>query len=194
MEQLIKHLEQFIPLETSDKELMEEVLIKKQYSKGDFLLQEGTISDRFFYNLEGYVRLFYTRDIEERTTYFYPAGQFISPYESFVKQEPSKLNLQAMTDVTTIEISVEAAQRMLQHSPRFEAIARIAMEEELIAHQEIIANLLTKTPEQRYFDLMESHPDIIQLIPQKHIASYIGVQPESLSRLKRRHLKNLNQG
>ncbi|MEL6652342.1 MAG: Crp/Fnr family transcriptional regulator, partial [Bacteroidota bacterium] len=75
----------------------------------------------------------------------------------------------------------------LKSSPKFEFLARLAMETELIAQQRIIANLLRLKPEERFYELMERQPEIFQRVPQRYIASYIGVKPESLSRIKKRH-------
>ncbi len=161
----------------------------RTYKKGELIAREGKISTSFYYNLQGFVRLYYTTLSGDKTAYFYSPGQFISDYESFVRQTPSKLNLQATERSTLVDISQESAAKLLQYSPKFEAIARIAMEDELITHQNMIASLLTCNAEERYYQLIEKTPEIMQKVPQHYIASYIGVKPESLSRIKKRHFE-----
>jgi len=188
---LAQHLSNYIPLEESDLNLLVELVPIRRYSKGEFLLRAGQTSKEFFFNISGFVRLYYLQQGEERTAYFYGERLFISAYESYVKQKPSNFYLQATEETTVAVIGVEAAQKLLSTAPKFEALARIAMEEELISLQDIIATLLTLSPEQRYLQLLERNPKIFQRVPQVYIASYIGVKPESLSRIKKRaHLKS----
>ncbi|UTW61650.1 Crp/Fnr family transcriptional regulator [bacterium SCSIO 12741] len=181
------YLAQRIELTSSDWELVEKYLPARPVQKGELLLQEGEISKSFFFNQSGFIRLYYTLGSEERTAWFYPENQFISAYASFVRQEPSQMNLQAMEDGEVIEITLEASMALLQGSPRFEALARMAMEEELISHQDMVQMLLTLTPEERFASLLEKNPEVFTRIPQHYIASYLGMQPESLSRIKKRY-------
>ncbi|MQN89387.1 hypothetical protein F7D34_06070 [Prevotella copri] len=78
---------------------------------------------------------------------------------------------------------------LLQKDSKFEAIGRIATENELIASQKIIASFVTKTAEERYLELLESNSELFQNVPQQYIASFLGVSPETLSRIKKRILK-----
>ncbi len=189
MERLIHYLNRVVELSEEEQAYLKETLRIDQFKKGEMLLKEGDISTSFFFNLEGFVRLFYTTDPDEKTAYFYPPNSFISAYESFTKQTPVKFNFQAIQPTTVVTITTKATTALLAASPKFGFLAQVIMEDELAAHQNIIASLLTLTPEERYFQLMEERPDILNQVPQHYIASYIGVQPESLSRIKRRHLK-----
>ena len=190
----IEMLSEQFPLEESDRRLLYDNLSVRTYQKGEFLLQSGQVSKAFFYNLSGFVRLFYVKSETEKTAWFYSEGQFISAYESYVKQTPALLNLQAMEESRLVCISMEAANRLLAHDPKFSVLARIIMEDELIAHQKMVAGLVSDRPEDRYQTLMKENSAIFQRIPQHYIASFIGVTPESLSRIKKRlQDKNLTQ-
>ncbi len=191
VEQLVTYLDQIVPLEEREKAFVRTEIPIVTFSKKEFLLKEQQVSDRFYFNISGMIRMFYTKDPDEVTTYFYQENEFISAYESFVRQTPSRLNLQAMEDTTVAEISLETSKAMLEFSGKFEVIARIAMEEENIISQQIIASLLTMTPEERYDQLIEQNPTVLQRIPQHYIASFIGVRPESLSRIKKRVAQRL---
>jgi len=185
----IEYLNQFVTLEAADRQIIHEVTRIKKVEKGDFLLQEGEISKSFYFNLSGLVRLFYLKSGEEKTAYFFPKNTFISAYSSFLKAIPSEINLQAVESTHLVEINTDASMRLLEHSSKFEALARIAMEDELMNYQEIVASLISLKPEERYYNLLQKNPEIFQKVPQHQIASFIGVQPESLSRIKKRLLK-----
>jgi CRP-like cAMP-binding protein len=185
----LDYLDGKIDLTPEESAFVAEQVSIATYKRGAFLLKEFEISKAFFFNLSGFVRLFYNQKGEERTAHFYPEGTFISAYQSFIKHTPSTFYLQATEETTVVVINRAAAAALLVFSPKFEILARIAMEEEMISYQEIIASLLTLNPEERYFHLLEKNPTIFQRVPQRQIASYIGVKPESLSRIKKRNFE-----
>lgn len=182
----LEYIEKRAPLEPAEKDFLLSQMELRRFKKGEYLLEEGQISDTFYFNIEGCIRLFYNIEGEERTAYFYTEGQFISAYDSFINKIPAQQNFQAIEDSLTIAIDVQLAAKLLSYSSKFEMLARIAMEEELIACQSIIASFITKSPEERYLQLMKSRRDYFQRIPQHYIASFLGVKPESLSRIKKR--------
>ena len=186
IEPLVDHLDRFVGLSEKEKAFIREQLPVKTYTKGQVLLEEGEVSTEFFYNLEGCVRLYYDVKGEDRSAFFYTEGQFISSYASFTRQEPSRHSLQAIEESQLAVISQESAALMLQFSPRFEALARMMMEEEMIVYQEMIASFITLSPAERYQAFLKNHPGLMQRMPQRYIASYLGVNPESLSRIKKR--------
>ncbi|MEM6344673.1 MAG: Crp/Fnr family transcriptional regulator [Bacteroidota bacterium] len=187
MDAFLAYLDTSVPLQEQEKALVAKHCRTLQLAKGTHLLRAGAVSRAFYYNISGLVRLYYLREEREVSAYFYDAGSFISAYESFVRQTPAQLNLQVMEPSILIEINQKAAATLLAASSKFEVIARLAMEEELIAKQHIIANLLSLNPEERYYHLMDTQPSLFQRLPQHYLASYIGVKPESLSRIKKRH-------
>lgn len=131
----------------------------------------------------------YLVDGEEKTTFFYIENQFVSSYESFTKQTPAKHSLECTEDCKLVVITQEGAMGLLTHSNKFESLARTIMEEELGIYQSIVASFITLSPEQRYLDLIKNRPDLIQRIPQYQLATYLGVNAESLSRIKKRIAK-----
>lgn len=188
MDELLKKLNGIITLSVADEEALRSCIRVETYPKGAVIQEAGKVAKAFFYNVDGFVRLFYWKNGDEITAYFYPKGYFVSAYESFVKQQPSRINLQAVENTQLAIISTEAAMTLLSYSPKFEAISRIVMEDELIAHQIMIEGLLTLNPEERYERLITANPSLLSKVPQHHLASYIGVKPESFSRIKKRYL------
>lgn len=184
----IERLASFMTLTHEEIELLRDKVPIRTYQKGEYLIKAGEISKSFFFNASGFVRLFYLLNGEEKTAYFYGEGSFISAYSSFLKQEPCSFFLQAAEETQVVVISVEASEAILTYSPKFEKLARIAMEEEMVSLQEIIASLITLSPEKRYLELLKRNPEVFQKVPQVQIASFLGVKPESLSRIKKRSM------
>lgn len=185
---LFKYLHQHVALDNNDIAEVEKRVRIQAFSRGELLLREGQISKAFYFNLSGFVRLFYTRDSGEKTAFFYSEGQFISAYESYLHQTPARFNLQATEASQVVVFSQECAMHLLQYSSKFEKLARIALEKELQINQQIIGSLISMNPEERYLHLMAENPEVFLRVPQHYIASYIGVKPESLSRIKKRAL------
>jgi CRP-like cAMP-binding protein len=185
-DRFINSLTKSFPLNEEEIQFLKESIPIKRLSKGEYLLIEGEISKSFFYNISGFVRLFYLSDGEERTAFFYPEGKFIGAYDSFRNQKPSNFFFQAVEDSEVAIFNYEVAEKMLVVHPNFEKLARLVMEEELMNLQEMVSSLITLSPEKRYVQLMQKNPGIFNKVPQIQIASYIGVKPESLSRIKKR--------
>lgn len=186
IQNLIDYFEKHISLDEVEKEFIRDHIPVRFFKKGAFLLIEGEISNEFYFILEGGVRLYYNVGIEEKTAFFYLENMFVSSYESFTKRTASNHNLQSIEDTQVAVVSFEMAHKLLQLFPKFEFLARIMMEEELIVCQEIISSFVTLDAEQRYQKLIENNSPLIQRIPQYQLATFLGVTPETLSRIRKR--------
>ncbi|MEL6823575.1 MAG: Crp/Fnr family transcriptional regulator [Calditrichota bacterium] len=183
---MINFLQQYTTLTASEITFLEEKIPVKTFSKGDILLHQGSICRNVYFIQKGIVRLYYQADHEEKTAFFYQENEFVSSFESFVKQKPADHFLQCVEATTVNIISAENYQAILENFPNFEFLARAVMEEELIVMQNIISSFFTLNAEQRYLKLQKEDPNLLQRIPQYQLASYLGIQPESLSRLRKR--------
>lgn len=186
IQSLIYRLHQITPLNVTEENFLKKHIPYKIYDKDEFLLRQGDISNAFFFIIKGCVRLFYLNNGQEKTAFFYTENQFVSSYESFVQQVPAKHYLQAIENTQVAVISTQATTQILEHFPKFELLSRILMEEEMIIYQDIIASFVALNPEQRYLKFMRTHAALLQRIPQYHIATYLGVTPETLSRIRKR--------
>ena len=183
---LIDFFEKEIPLSEEEKEFIYQELSVREFPKKTEILEIGDVSKEFYFVLDGIVRMYYVSDGEELTTFFYSKGEFVSSYKSYLRQIPCEHSFQCITDCKLVVIGAESAQKLLQFSKKFESLARIMMEVELVVYQDIISSFITLSPEQRYLKLIEEKKDLVQQIPQKHLASFIGVRPESYSRIRKR--------
>ncbi|MEL6867777.1 MAG: Crp/Fnr family transcriptional regulator [Bacteroidota bacterium] len=186
IDQFIQYLQQLAPLSGEEQEYLRQHLPIRFFKKGAHLLKQDELSRAFYFNLKGCVRMYHLVDGEEKTTFFYEEHQFISSYESFIKQKPATHYLQCIEDCQLVVISQEHAQALLVQFPRFEFLARVMMETELAMYQHMLATFITLNPEQRYLKMMKEQNALFQRIPQYYMATYLGVKAESLSRIKKR--------
>lgn len=174
------------------KEELEEIIDQlniKTYPKGTVLLCEGDISTKCYFIIEGCVRQYTLDNGVEKTTAFYTEKQAVVPFESYIQQKPASQYLVCHEDLTAIVGDPISEQAMYQKYPKLESFTRSMVEQGFGKTQEEFANFVTSSPEKRYLDLIKNRPDLIQRVPQHQIASYLGVTPESLSRIRRRIAK-----
>lgn len=184
---LLDYFNKLMPLLPEEKEAITSTINIQHYKKGTILLNEGQVSNAAYFVLEGCVRQYYiTENGDEITTNFYMPEQWVTTIQSFRNQAPSNHFLACATDACLVVGNREKEDFLYKKFPRLETVSRLVMEQVFAEHQEQLANYLTNSPEQRYNRLMKHNPDLLQLVPQHQIASYIGVKPESLSRIRKR--------
>jgi CRP-like cAMP-binding protein len=187
MEQkLIKYFSRIMPLSDEEASAIAGTMRIQQYKKGTILLREGQISAEAYFVLEGCVRQYFLVDGEEKTTNFFTDEQWVISINSFSQNMPSTHFMACATDSYLVVGNRAEEEALYKQFPRFETISRKVMEKIFAEQQAIMASYTTDTPEQRYIKLLESRPELFQIIPQYQLASYIGVKPESLSRIRKR--------
>ena len=157
------------------------------FTKGALLTCAGKVENYLYYLSEGIVRFFYynpTTDKETTVDILFPES-FCLSYTSFVKQKPSLLSIEALKDVTAYKIGREHLNHLIQQQEYLQVKADI-LEHLLIEKMQREAQFLLQSPEEIYRTLLEKDPKLIQNIPLKYIASYIGITPQALSRIRRR--------
>ncbi len=186
MQTLLKHINAYTPLNTKEIHLLKNAVQKKVYGRHEIIFTEGHVSNEIYFITKGCVRLFYNVDGNDKTAFFYTEGQFICAGESYTFNVPAIENYQAMEPTELFVFTKSRIEILLKESPKFEVLARIATENELITCQKVIASFVTKSAEERYIDLLNTQGELFQRVPQQHIASFLGVSPETLSRIKTR--------
>jgi CRP-like cAMP-binding protein len=192
MRKLIENIKAYVSLNSNEIGHLEESIEKKTYNKHDIIFTEGKIADKIYFVNKGCVRLFYNVDGNDKTAFFYTEGQFICAGESYTFNIPAVENYQAVEQTDIYVFSKSKIEILLSKVPEMEVIARIATENELITCQKVIASFVTKSAEERYLDLLNTKGELFLRVPQQYIASFLGVSPETLSRIKKRiHTKRL---
>jgi CRP-like cAMP-binding protein len=168
---------EFIPLNTF-----------KSFKKGTVLLKEGELSNDCYFVLKGCLRSFYLLKGEEKTTAFYTELEGINPHCA-VDKKPSSYYLACVEDCILTVGNPEMEAIMYEKFPKFETLFRLLSAELLLKSQLSFDEFKTSSPEQRYLKLQQSRPDLVQRIPQQQLASFLGMKPESLSRIRKRLLQ-----
>ena len=187
MEQkLLNYFSRIMPLTDEEANAIAATMNIQHYKKGTLLLKEGQISTEAYFVLEGCVRQYYLIDGEEKTNNFFTEEQWVVSINNINPQAPAKHYLACCEDSVLVVGNSEKGEDLYRRFPKLETISRKVMELVFTEQHEIMGSYFTDTPEQRYLKLLKSRPDLLQRIPQYQIASYIGVKPESLSRIRKR--------
>ena len=168
----------------SDWETLAPQFQKKKYEKGDLFLSAGQVSKKLGFISKGFFRKYYIRNGDDINFWFYKENQFLVAYRSFLDQSPTNFHIEALEDSEIIYLPYNAVQEMYAHSHDWQVFGRLICEKMYIAHHTRIENLLLKDATARYHDLVKDYPDIVNRVPQYHLASYLGIKPQSLSRIR----------
>lgn len=185
---LFGFISKYISLTDDEKNALLSLNIFHSVKKGTVLLKEGQYSKESYFVLNGCIRTYYIIDGEEKTTAFFTEMDALTPH-CVVNKTPSDYFISCVEDsILTISNSDMEAE-VNSKFPKFELMCR-KLSEELLAKQRIdFDEFKTSSPEQRYQNLLQKRPDLIQRVPQHQLASYLGIKPQSLSRLRARILE-----
>lgn len=184
-EELFKFLSKYVELNEEEKQAITSLDIFKVATKGKVLLQEGKKSLQSYFVLKGCIRCFYIIDGEEKTTAFYTEKEGLTP-TCVLNGEASEYSISCVEDSFLLVATPDMEEQVFSKYPRFETLCRLLSEDLLVKQQITLDQFKTSSPEQRYLKLIETRPDLIQRAPQHQIASYLGVKPQSLSRMRSR--------
>ncbi len=184
--QIIKNINFFIDLNPKEEEAFIKILEIKHFKKKQLLLESGNLCDKILFINKGCVRSFFVVDGVENTFQFFFDNSWYTDYESFLKNEPTLVNLQALEDCEVVEFKKSDLYKIYEQYPIFEKLGRIMAERAYLSATKLYRMFYNEEPEERYLNLLEQHPEIVERIPQHYIASYLGLQPQSLSRIRGR--------
>lgn len=187
--EIIKYLSKYTSLSNELAEIVIESTIIKKFKKGTILLKEGDMSKESYFVLKGCVRSYLIDNGEDKTLEFYTEEQPILPI-SYGKETLSEQYLECIEDSVLTVNTPEHENEMFLKYPQFESICRIMTEVMMSNFQESFVNFRTTNPEERYLFILKNRPDLLQRVPLFQLASYLGLKPESLSRLRKRLVKN----
>ncbi|MFV5703303.1 Crp/Fnr family transcriptional regulator [Flavobacterium sp. XS2P12] len=187
---LLNYFSRIMPISKEEADAIAATMSLTHFKKGTILLKEGQISTEAYFVLEGCVRQYFLVDGEEKTANFFTEEQWVISLNSFSNGIPSNHYIVCCTDCILVVGNREKEEDLYHRFPKLETVSRKVMEKVFTEQQEIMASNTTDSPEQRYLKLLSSRPELFQIIPQYQIASYIGVKPESLSRIRKRIAQN----
>ncbi len=189
---LLELINQITNLEEKEIELIKISFKPLQLTKGEFFLESGKINKHIGFLHKGLVRYFVHKDEEESTFEFTKEGEFIADYQSFNNKTESIQNIQAIEDCEILLINFDNVQTIFNKTKNGNLIGRLIIEHRFDIMVNQLLAIYMQNHEERYKSFIKHYSDLTQRIPQYLIASYVGVKPESLSRIRRRFTKNIS--
>jgi len=187
-----KQLEKYVVFDEAEWSVFTQHLTFKPLKKKKYFTQPGIVCNDIGFIISGAVRYYHVKDGEEITGYFSFENEFVSSYKSYLTQTPALNYIQALEDTELVIISYKNMQLMLATpllAHKIERFGRLVAEFYLICYEDRMSSFITKTPEERYLDLLSTGREILQRMPQHYIAHFLGITPVSLSRIRRRIMK-----
>lgn len=161
-----------------------ELTVFRSFQKDEIILQAGKTENYVSFVLEGAAGLFFKKGIEDICCGFVFNDQYLSVYDSFCLRIPSQMYTLALEDTVLASISFPNLQMIYQNTPDGERFGRMIAEQLLFKTQHRLFSFLSQSAEERYLSLLMQKPEVLLKIKQKYIASYLGITPVSLSRLR----------
>lgn len=177
---------QMVSFTTREKAIFEDAFTFRQVPKKFTLIREGDISRELYFINRGLLRLYYAKEGEEITAFIFREGLFASSYESFLQQSPGIQNLETLEDCDLLVLTYDRLQELYKKLPKMNILTRKVAEQRFINAQRIFSSFILDSPEERYRKFEAQHKDLLQRVPQHIIASYLGITPVSLSRIRKR--------
>jgi len=183
---LINTISNLIQLQNDDINLIMSLFQERSVKKDTVLIDQGELSDFVFYINSGYLRYYKISETgEEQTIHLLSSGEFAASFYSFVCNTKSEETLHTLTDSELLCISKNDLERLYSTDIKWQIFGRKLMEALLLEKEKRIINQLSLTAQDRYVNLFETNPSLIQNVPIQYLASYIGIKPESLSRIRK---------
>ena len=190
MQSILENIAKHVALTPEEQELFLSRTETKPFKAKTILLSAGEVATCTYFVNSGILRSFTINDnIIEHVLHFACEGWWIGDMYSYISEKPGNLFIEVLEDAEVVIITKENQQQLYQEIPKLERFFRILAENSLVAHQERLMDNLSLTAEERFEKFCSKYPTLIQKVPQKQIASYIGVTPEFFSKMKARLLK-----
>jgi CRP-like cAMP-binding protein len=184
MTDILKYFNQ-IGINEKDLEQFLKLLKKKTYESGETILQNGETDGHLSFLKSGIIRFFVNNGDKELTFDFVFPNSFYCHYDSFYSRKPTQFNSEALTNIEIYTIHFDDLKSLFKSCEFAKDLSRVAVEKLLEKKVKRELSLLTKKPKERYLNLLKEQPKLIQYIPQKYLATYLGIVPETLSRIRK---------
>ncbi|HCM75317.1 MAG TPA: Crp/Fnr family transcriptional regulator [Cytophagales bacterium] len=177
---------QFVELDARENAILEQAFTFKKVPKKYKLTKKGEIATELFFINKGLVRLYYEKGKEEITGFIFKEHLFASSYDSFLRKVPSLQTLETLEACELLVITYQKLEELYVTLPKINVLTRKVAEQRFINGQQILSSFLLESPEERYRRFEVQHKDLLQRVPQNMIASFLGITPVSLSRIRKR--------
>ncbi len=183
IENFVWFLRQFVAISDDEvKNFLLPVVILRKFKKRELITQAGEVENFINYIEQGLVLKYYKQGDEEKVVQVSIEGHLVSCEESLYTRNPSEFYLEAVEPTTLISISYEDLERVFASSHNFERLGRLVVTYIMVLKGNWQTNLIKQSPRERFLNFFENYPEILQRVPQKYLASYLNIQPETFSR------------
>ncbi|MBN8674166.1 MAG: Crp/Fnr family transcriptional regulator [Chitinophagales bacterium] len=190
IEPLLNYFQKVIPLNKEEKQLVTDLFKPRLYRKRQYVLQEGDICNQLNFIVRGCLRLYKTDDKGNiHILQFAAENWWLSDIGSFHERKPSDLHIDALEDSMILQISYDNLVSLYTKASKFDRIFRVLVENSFVSLQKRLLQTISSTAEERYLSFTETYPHLNNHLPQTQIASFLGITPEFLSRLRNRQTK-----
>ena len=182
---LIDYIKRYVNISPTEIDILDSYLYPKTLKKKDFLLKEGQFCKSRYYISKGCIRLYYL-DLKgnEQIIHFGLNNWWISDYESLINNVPSKLYIQAIEDTELLELPQKEFDDLCKKVPKVERLFRKLMEKSYIASQKRLEYMFSLSGKELFETFIATNPEFAQRVPQYMIASYLGMTPEFVSKIR----------
>lgn len=186
IEKFIAYFEKHKALSAEEKQLLRQSTKVKIFKKGHILLSEGVTPRDNYFIIKGCVRQYHISKGEDRISNFYIEEDWILPFTNVQNNGKSRYFLECVEDSHLVVANEYEGNEFLNRHHEFQSLSIKILEKEIIKQHNELSKYISETPEQRYLNLQKKNPDLLQRVPQYQISSYLGIKPESLSRIRKR--------
>ena len=186
MDQIRKYFNQISQMSDTDWDLFSSKLTRMEFPKKTKILYAGQTEKYLSFVENGIIRFYIPKEHSDFTFGFIFKDSFVSAYDSFISQSPCSYSVESITDTILWRITYDDLQIIYNSTQIGNLIGRKASENLFLKKCERELSLLNESPEERYLNLFRTRPELIKKIPLKYIASYIGITPQALSRIRKR--------
>ena len=180
-------VEHLIPLSDQEWDLFSAAFTERVIDSKTIITREGEIEKEIYFVCSGLARLYYqTKDNDQITAFIFCENMFASCLESFIKQHPSTQNLETLESCTLLVLTKDNLEALYEQVPKTHMIMRKVMEARFIAAQQLLSSYILAGPKERYELFSLHYPHLVQRVPQYILASFLGITPVSLSRIRKR--------
>ncbi|MCF4101547.1 Crp/Fnr family transcriptional regulator [Gillisia sp. M10.2A] len=188
-QQILDHILKFVDLSLKEQDEFLSILTEKHLRKKQFLISPGELVSSEFYVVKGCLQAYCIDEKgEKHIIQFAVDDWWISDFEAFFNQQPAKLYIEALEDSYLLEINKEALETLYKRIPIFERFFRIKTTNAFVSLRGRILSILQKSGKERYLEFCAIYPNIEKRVANYHIANYLGIKPESLSRIRKEML------
>jgi len=184
--EILNSIKKITDFSNSDIELILNKFETKIVKRKTTLLTAGEIAKEIYFITKGCLRIYYEKDGVNISAYFFTEGMFAGAYDSFISNQPSRHYIETLENSELLSINFKNFTKLFDEFPKMNEFVRKILEDRFISLHKLFTSQILDNPQERYLNLLKNSPDLITRIPQHQIATFLGITPVSLSRIRSR--------